>query len=887
MGKPVRLGSFDENGVNTALQLLSDQIRDYAPQAKTETDLLAIEAVQNYVNDILARLDGLVPVSRKINGIALDGDVTLGSDDIPFGSSDRSITERVNEALVPVNIRGSVRYLEDLPAAGNQPQDAWIVTSDANNGNAAWLYVWQDRGPGFAWHGIAPFGVDLSNFYTKDETWSYAEIILDQQRQDAHTLELLNVRENSIMSRVDTLADVKIAANNIVVNNGIIEARRLAMAHADGTAAVLRGQLVPNTRRVNGWPLVNDVALSALDIEFEDGQSVWSKLNALGAAISLRHVVDTVDDLPPSVRNNDGAIVSRGPSGNPEIWVVLDNRWTHAAAFVVNLDMFYTKPEVRNLVELESQRAQGAERQLQADITSASYATLNAANNYTDLTFQAAQGIFDMKVDKSFQPPLVHNIRTFADALGSGILLDRVSLNGFDNEPFPVNLPVADGSRAGIIDNASFLRLWEMSDWIMSFTIGGTYVGSFATRSELNGAPQEPWWNPNDWAIVRQDETQLDQFGQPQLTKYVLSSGMVWTFGNVMGGNMPGPFSNLRAGLIRGDASAAGRIQGIDEEGRAAVVGWEALNALITAMRTLAGIDSGGAWNSPATGIRRDVNDNSRDIDGLRTDTDANTGAVSSLRAFVGLDPYNIPYNPPSGLNKRIADNEAMGAVNNADVNVLRTRMANAEAGLDNKVDRINQLGITGAVMVDYNNQGQVVGSSQTMPNDRVEGFDERVFGVIERELRTSPTGSIRAAIPNAANLGNQGTPSFGQPAQNGSASTWARSDHVHALPSAQAVRFMHFITLRRLVSDSAEELAFIVIDQRPTAHTLSSAWQHLFGTGTTFPLLRQSGFANSFGRIWVTGSAANSFRIDSAGEGGAGTPWTAGSLAMCLTFPL
>jgi hypothetical protein len=46
---------------------------------------------------------------------------------------------------------------------------------------------------------------------------------------------------------------------------------------------------------------------------------------------------------------------------------------------------------------------------------------------------------------------------------------------------------------------------------------------------------------------------------------------------------------------------------------------------------------------------------------------------------------------------------------------------------------------------------------------------------------------AINNAIPTAANLGEQGTVAFGQAVQNGSAITWSRSDHRHALPAAPA----------------------------------------------------------------------------------------------------
>jgi len=763
MGKPVRLRSFDEDGVNIALQQLSGQIRDLAPKAKTGVDMAAIEAVRNYVNDILAKLDGLVPVARTVNGFPLAEDVTLTSDDIEFSGLGRSVTERIEEIQVPINIRGSVQNIADLPMTGILPNDGFVVLTDETHGNQPWLYVWADWGSGLGWNAVAPFGVDLSNYYTRDETWSGVRIIADQQRQDENTLEMLNARENSIMGRVDTITDVKIAANNIAVNNGIGNARRDAMAHADRISAGLRNEMVPNSRRVNGWPLMNDVVLSAMDIEFLDGQSVWSKLNALGSAISLQYVVDAIDDLPPPFRNGTGAIVRRGPSGNPEMWVIIDGAWEYAASFAINLDIFYTRPEVRNLIDLESGRAQAAELQLRADMESEAHNTLILAENYIDYRLNVVQGIFDAKVDESFPVPLVTGLVPYANDVAAGLTVRRIWLDGNDGPSEDVPLPRASAERAGIINSASYARLWQMSEWIDNFQIGGTYIDSFPTRAALNAAPHQAWWEPNDWAIVQADETSLDGFGSPQVTRYVLNAGLVWTFANVFGGNMPGLFSNIRAGLIRGTAAGDGTIGLLDPAtGTAGVNGWDALAGMVRTVSTEVGIGPDGSFTNPTTGLNRRVTNAESGITGLRGSVQENVNDISSLRGRMTTAEGTI-----GGHTTSIAANT--GAVAS-----LRTEISNVADGLAGKVDRIDQPGITGAVMVDYNDQGQIVNSSRYMPWERITGFNEAV----DARVPTPPAG---------ANLSSQQA-NFGQSAQDGTAGTFARSDHFHALPTAPDV---------------------------------------------------------------------------------------------------
>jgi len=431
---------------------------------------------------------------------------------------------------------------------------------------------------------------------------------------------------------------------------------------------------------------------------------------------------------------------------------VVDRVWTFAAAFTVNLDIFYTREEVDNLIGVESLRAQAAEHllrslidleterstaadrymeqrltdeinrasvaenQLRADIDSMGYNTLRAANQNTYIEIQYFHGLLDGKVSMTFRPALLTGIRTLS---GPGYLrlgLDSILLNGsVPGDPVNITLPVADDNQAGIITNATYRRLQEIGQIIDSMSQGGTFIGSYTTLNDLNNIPEQIWWRAGDWAIVQEHPNPQGVIQVAKFILYGVPGGFTWLFGNWMGGTMPGNFSNLRAGLIRGDASTRGRIQPIEgTDGMAAVVGWAEMDTMVTDIRLRVGIGPDGQFNPAPTGLDRRVHDNRRDIDGLRYDTDTNTDDISSLRNRMGTAEGTI-----GSHGTRLAAAEGT-------IGTLGTRMTNAEADLDNKVDRINGNPAHGFVSVNINSQGQVTAGSVEQDWTTITGFDGR-----------------------------------------------------------------------------------------------------------------------------------------------------------------
>jgi len=731
--KTVRLRGWTENDVNIALEQLSRKIQslDIRPE---HLDLVLEEDFARRIADILDKINTLTTdVSNRvlkgirINNIALiESDIQITSDMIPFELNgvvyDETITDRLNQVLGPVNIRGNVATIGDLPLTGNLPRDGMVVLRDETNDNNQWLYIWSDSGtPGiFNWIAVTPFGVDLTNFYTKDETWSTQEIIADQLRQDNVIRAFIAENNTVILNAAAVNTASQITANNITLNNQINDARRVSMQHTDTREAALRNDLVPNTRRVNGLPLNGDITVSTLDIP-HGNHSLYRVLLGLQAITNIVGIVDNFNDLPTPVNQGEAWLVRNGTvPGTPDLYVIVANQFVKVGSFTINLDNYYTIPEIDQLLhnqeqaltgfidelrgrleseinrsiqrddqfeidlEAEASRAQLREAQLSADIISAAQNTLTAANNHTDSSLQSILGLLNTKVGQDFPTPLVTGLQVNPnDSNSQRITLLRTFLNQNNAPDLNILLPGVSAALPGLMSPAQLQRFNQMSDWINSFTIGGLFVGSFPTRAALNAAPIDPGWNENDWATVQADETQIDQFGNPQMTKYILSLTAGWQFSNVQGGNMPGLASNTRAGLVQGNPTGAGNISVTPDDGRMSVNGWADLIVRILNSESVVGLNSQGQPTPLPTGMR--------------------------------LDIQNLQ---------------------------------------NNKVDRIDRTAENNLVTVNVNSQGQVIGGASTQTSNTISDFNTEVDSRANTILATAlgVGGSITTAINNIVN---------------------------------------------------------------------------------------------------------------------------------------
>ena len=611
--KTVRLRGWTEGDVNLALAQLSKMIQTLEVRPE-QIDLVLGEDFARHMTEILDQINALeVDVNNRvlkgirINNIALiTDDIEITSDMIPFELNgvvyNETITERLSQVLGPVNIRGNVQLIGDLPLTGNLPRDGMVVLRDETNDNNQWLYMWVDKdSPGvFSWHAITPFGVDLTNFYTKDETWSSKEIIADQLRQDNAIRAFIAENDTVILNAASVNAASLITSNNIAINNQISDARRVAMQYTDTREAVMRAALVPNTRRINDHPLTGDITLSTLDIRHND-QSLYRVLLALRAIMSVAGIVDNYSQLPTPVNSGEAWVVRNGISpGVPDLYVIISGQFVRVASFNLNLDNYYTIPEVDQL--LSNQAAQ-----LAADIVSSAQNTLTAANNFTDSSLQAILGLLNNKVGQDFPIPLLTGLQvTTNDSNSQRITLLRTFLNQDSAPDLNILLPGVTVSDPGLMSPSILQRHNQMSDWIESF-VGGLFVGSFSTRAALSAAPISPDWNDNDWATVQEDETYLDQFGNPQLTKYIFNRTTGWRFSNIQGGNMPGLASNTRPGLTQGNPVGAGNISVDANDGRMSVNGWAELINRIGNSEATVGLNSQGQPTTIPTGMRLDI----------------------------------------------------------------------------------------------------------------------------------------------------------------------------------------------------------------------------------------------------------------------------------------
>lgn len=577
-----------------------------------------IVGILDSINELRMDVNNRVVKGIKINNIALiTDDISVTSDMIPFELDgvvyNQTVTERLMSFANPFNIRGNVNTLDQLPQSGNLPNDAWVVLRDADNDNGQWLHLWTDRETQgvFKWEAVTPFGVDLTNFYTKDETWSSAEIIADQLRQDNAVRAYITENSIILLNAAHVAAAAQITANNNAINNAIAEAQRIARAHTDAQAQAIRNSFVPITRTINRRPLNANVELASIDI-FHRGESLYRILMGLQTVTRIMGSVQTADDLPTPTNNGDSWIVREGEGGAPDFWMALNGEWIRLSSFEANLDNYYTIPEIDALLNNKQSLIQAMiddlRASLSAEIVSMGHNAVQTANNYTDAVIQPLKGIVDGKVDQSFPVPLVTGATVNPNSGTSEFLsLARVFLNGSAAPALNALLEAVSPDRPGLMTPALLRELINVREWMESFTGGGLFIGAFPTRAALNSAPIQTTWNNNDWATVLEDETRLDGFGNPQLTKYVFDTMRGWVFSNVQGGAMPGTGSNTRSGLVRGFATGAGNVS-LDSDGRPSVLGWDALiNRLLNSEAEI-GLNSQGMPINPATGLRFRVN---------------------------------------------------------------------------------------------------------------------------------------------------------------------------------------------------------------------------------------------------------------------------------------
>ena len=612
--KTVRLRGWTESDVNLALAQLSKMIQTLEVRPE-QIDLVLGEDFARHMTEILDQINALeIDVNNRvlkgirINNIALiTDDIQITSDMIPFELNgvvyNETITERLNQVLGPVNIRGNVQLISDLPLTGNLPRDGLVVLRDETNDNNQWLYMWVDKdSPGvFSWQAITPFGVDLTNFYTKDETWSSQEIIADQLRQDGAIRAFIAENDTVILNAASVNAASLITSNNIAINNQISDARRVAMQYTDTREAVMRAALVPNTRRINDHPLTGDITLSTLDIRHND-QSLYRVLLALRAIMSVAGIVDNYSQLPTPVNSGEGWIVRNGISpGVPDLYVIISGRFVRVASLNLNLDNYYTIPEIDQLLSVQA-------AQLSADIISSAQNTLTAANNFTELSLQAFHGLLNNKVGQDFPIPLLTGLQiTPNDSNSQRITLLRTFLNQDSAPDLNILLPGVTVSEPGLMSPSILQRHNQMSDWVDNVDLGGRFTLNFPTRADLNAAPIDPSWNDNDWATVQDDETHLDQFGNPQTTKYLWNKVTGWRFESIQRGNMPGLASNTRAGLTQGNPVGAGNIFVDANDGRMSVNGWAELIVRMLNSEATVGLNSQGQPTTIPTGMRLDI----------------------------------------------------------------------------------------------------------------------------------------------------------------------------------------------------------------------------------------------------------------------------------------
>ena len=129
----------------------------------------------------------------EINALRTDVD-NNSSDIIDIKTDIQDINSKLNTIDI-VSIKGSVDTFTDLP----NPEDliigsAYIVEQDENKNNITTVYAVIDNAGNKEWEFIAEFKVDLTNYYTKDET--------DTKLEDYYTIDDIEDRMEEMANTV-------------------------------------------------------------------------------------------------------------------------------------------------------------------------------------------------------------------------------------------------------------------------------------------------------------------------------------------------------------------------------------------------------------------------------------------------------------------------------------------------------------------------------------------------------------------------------------------------------------------------------------------------------------------------------------------------------------
>lgn len=308
--------------------------------------------------------------------------------------------------------------------------------------------------------------------------------------------------------------------------------------------------------------------------------------------------------------------------------------------------------------------------------------------------------------------------------------VNTLTLINKDDTTISQILPEVTVTYSGLMTPGDYTALQSIYARVESLEAGGVWRGTYNTLAALDAAypgldVSSTAWTANDFVYVQADETQGGA-----TTAYLViknSDGTKHlTFERVVTAPIP-TATNTSLGVVKGTASGGGKVY-VETDGSMSVNSWD-------------------SWTAQIGQNQSDISNK------VSKSGDTMTGALITPR-IIGTQASN--------QTLYIGNNNSDGNLQvNGNIYVV-------DSGNAQRLVIEND---------DYSWRGKIRPTGATSNS---AGFIKvATDGTTTVDTTTYTTGTI----PSAANLSGQAA-AFGQSVANGSATTWARSDHYHALPS-------------------------------------------------------------------------------------------------------
>lgn len=158
--------SYEEGARDIAI---ASQISNSEQTTNQNIQVAKREQIQQANEDTDNKLIYYVPIERRVNGYSLAANVVINAADIPYTDT-QSVFNAINMLQGAIVYRGAVQDFDHLPSPVTQ---GWAYTTE--NDMSIWVTGINDAGD-LSWNRLGTLEIHLENYYTKEQTYTQAEV---------------------------------------------------------------------------------------------------------------------------------------------------------------------------------------------------------------------------------------------------------------------------------------------------------------------------------------------------------------------------------------------------------------------------------------------------------------------------------------------------------------------------------------------------------------------------------------------------------------------------------------------------------------------------------------------------------------------------------------